>query len=87
MDSFTLSAEELKKSLLELQDKNEQGILHYEAGIDKLKTDLQTNGQKEIDLVITMTVHCFQPQMSINKIKAIQAYFLSLLVTERFKGR
>lgn len=30
-----------------------------------------------------MTVHCFQPQMSINKIKAIQAYFLSLLVTER----
>lgn len=52
MDSFTLSAEELKKSLLELQDKNEQGILHYEAGIDKLKTDLQTNGQKEITAII-----------------------------------
>lgn len=52
MDSFTLLAEELKKSLLELHAKNEQGISQYKAGIDKLKTDLQTNGQKEITAII-----------------------------------
>lgn len=52
MDSFTLSAEELRKSLLELQYKNELGISNYKAGIDKLKTDLRTNGQREITAII-----------------------------------
>lgn len=38
--------------MLELQDKNEVGISHYKAGIDKLKTDLRTNGQKEITAIL-----------------------------------
>lgn len=39
MDFFILLVEELKKLLFELYVKNEQGILQYKVGIDKLKID------------------------------------------------
>lgn len=41
--------------MLELQDsllKTEEGISHYKAGIAKLKTELRTNGQKEITAIL-----------------------------------